>query len=289
MIQEDEYVQILSRLGLTFLQAKVYLALAKLGKADVKTISRASKVARQDVYRIMPALQNMGLVEKIVASPTLYKVTPIEESLCVLLENKTRECMELQIKMKYMLNNLKEKADEVSSQEEEQFSIISSRRLLQKKLSEKDRTAQKSIVAIANWKTIRATFFNRASDVVNALKRGVKLRIITEMHEKDKHVEKIIQSFMEYPSFEIKYSSAPIPVNAVIHDGKEINMCIATLPDNEVPSLCSTNPRFIKVIAAYFEELWNDAPDTFVASANKSIKAVRQKAPNTLNNSLEVS
>ncbi|MEM2998943.1 MAG: helix-turn-helix domain-containing protein [Candidatus Bathyarchaeia archaeon] len=158
MIQEDEYVQILTRLGLTFLQAKTYLALAKLGKADVKTISKASKIARQDIYRIMPALQNMGLVEKIVASPTLYKVTPVNESLGVLLENKTREFMELQIKMKYMLNNFKEKADEVASQEEEQFSIISSRRLLQKKLSEKDRTAQKSIVAIGNWKTIRATF-----------------------------------------------------------------------------------------------------------------------------------
>ncbi|MGB9915618.1 MAG: TrmB family transcriptional regulator [Candidatus Bathyarchaeales archaeon] len=289
MTQENEYVQMLLQLGLTSLQAKTYLALARLGKANVKTISRVSKIARQDIYRIMPALQNMGLVEKIVASPTLYKVTPIKESLCVLLENKTRECMELQIKMKYMLNNFKEKADEVSSQEEEQFSIISSRRLLQKKLSEKDRTAQKSIVAIANWKTIRATFFNRALDVVNALKRGVKLRIITEMHEKDKHVEKIIQSFMKYPSFEIKYSSAPIPVNAVIHDGKEINMCIATLPDNEVPSLCSTNPRFIKVIAAYFEELWNNAPNTPVASANANPKIVRQKESKTLNNSMRIS
>ncbi|MEM3378563.1 MAG: helix-turn-helix domain-containing protein [Candidatus Bathyarchaeia archaeon] len=287
MIQEDEYVQILTRLGLTFLQAKTYLALAKLGKADVKTISKASKIARQDIYRIMPALQNMGLVEKIVASPTLYKVTPVNESLGVLLENKTREFMELQIKMKYMLNNFKEKADEVASQEEEQFSIISSRRLLQKKLSEKDRTAQKSIVAIGNWKTIRATFFNRCEDVMNALRKGVKLRIITEIHEKDKQVEKIIQTFMKYPSFEIKYSSTPIPVNAVIHDEKEINMCIATLPDNEVPSLCSTNPRFIKMIVAYFEELWNNVPRSFVASANKGLKPVRQKTPKSLSNSLE--
>ncbi|MCX8152991.1 MAG: hypothetical protein N3E52_00990 [Candidatus Bathyarchaeota archaeon] len=269
MIQDNEYVQLLTQLGLTFLQAKTYLALAKLGKADVKTISRTSKVARQDIYRIMPALQRIGLVEKIVASPTLYKVTPIKESLCVLLENKTRECMELQMKIKFLLSNFNDKIEEVTSQEEEQFSIISSKRLLQKRLSEKDQVAQKSIVAIANWKTIRSTFFNRSNDIINALKRGVKLKIITEMHEKDRHVEKIIQAFMKYPTFEIKYSSTPIPVNAVIHDEKEINMCIATLPDNEVPSLCSTNQRFIRVVAAYFEELWGNLPNEPNPSASK--------------------
>ncbi|MEM2082097.1 MAG: helix-turn-helix domain-containing protein [Candidatus Bathyarchaeia archaeon] len=275
MLQEDEQIQILSKLGLTYLQAKTYLALAKLGKADVKTIARASKVARQDIYRIMPALQNMGLVEKIVASPTLYKVTPIKESLCTLLQNKTKECIELQMKMKDLVNNFQNKVDDASLQDEEQqFSIISSKRLLHKKLSEKDRRAQKSIDAIANWKTIRATFFHRVQDVTNALKRNVKLRIITETHEKDRQVEKIIRILRKYPSFEIRYTSGPIPVNAVIHDAAEINMCIATLPDNDVPSLCSTNPRFIRVMAAYFEEVWNSALSEPEASAKENAKAV---------------
>ncbi|MEM2968808.1 MAG: helix-turn-helix domain-containing protein [Candidatus Bathyarchaeia archaeon] len=275
MLQEDEQIQILSKLGLTYLQAKTYLVLAKLGKADVKTIARASKVARQDIYRIMPALQNMGLVEKIVASPTLYKVTPIKESLCTLLQNKTKECIELQMKMKDLVNNFQNKVDDASLQDEEQqFSIISSKRLLHKKLSEKDRRAQKSIDAIANWKTIRATFFHRVQDVTNALKRNVKLRIITETHEKDRQVEKIIRILRKYPSFEIRYTSGPIPVNAVIHDAAEINMCIATLPDNDVPSLCSTNPRFIRVMAAYFEEVWNSALSEPEASAKENAKAV---------------
>lgn len=271
MLQEDEQIQLLSKLGLTYLQAKTYLAIARLGKADVKTISRTSKVARQDIYRIMPTIQKMGLVEKIVASPTLYKVTPIKESLCVLLQNKTNECMELQLKMKEFFNNFQNRVDETALQDEEQqFSIISSKRLLHKKLSEKDKAAQKSIDAIANWKTIRTTFFHRSQDVVNALKRGVKLRIITEEHEKDKQVEKIIQTFRRYPLFEIRYRSAPISINAVIHDETEINMCIATLPDNDVPSLCSTNARFIKVMAAYFEDLWNSALNKPKALVQKS-------------------
>jgi DNA polymerase III alpha subunit len=54
-------------LGLTLLQAKIYLALSKTGKATIKTISKASNSARQDIYRIMPTLQKLGLAEKIIA------------------------------------------------------------------------------------------------------------------------------------------------------------------------------------------------------------------------------
>lgn len=282
MIQKDEHIQTLTELGLTFLQAKTYFALAKLGRADVKTISKVSRVARPDIYRIMPLLQKRGLVEKILTSPTLYKVTPINESLNILLQNKTQECIKLQMKIKNFLNNLQYNNDETAPHEEEQqFSIISSKRLLHKKLSEKDRTAQKNIDAIANWQVLRTTFFNRSQDIKNALQRGVKFRIITETHEKDKYVQKIIKTFQQSSLFEIRYNSAPIPINTVIHDNAEINMCIAVSPTEEVPSLSSTNPRFLKVITAYFEELWNKVIDAQEAAALKSAESLCSQDTNS--------
>jgi DNA-binding IclR family transcriptional regulator len=54
------------------LKSKVYLTLATLGKADVKTIAKASNIARQEIYRIMPTLQKLGLTEKIITNPTMY-------------------------------------------------------------------------------------------------------------------------------------------------------------------------------------------------------------------------
>ena len=61
---KDECAKILMDLGLTLLQAKAYLALSQLGKATVKTISKTANVARQDVYRVMLALEKLGLAEK---------------------------------------------------------------------------------------------------------------------------------------------------------------------------------------------------------------------------------
>ena len=95
---EDECVQILTDLGLTLLQARTYFALSKLRKATIKTISKASNIARQDVYRIMPALEKLGLAEKIIATPTMYKATPIKEGIYFLLQKKTQQYNELKKK-----------------------------------------------------------------------------------------------------------------------------------------------------------------------------------------------
>ena len=40
-------------IGLTSTEAKVYLTLESLGKANAKTIWKNSGVARQDIYRIL--------------------------------------------------------------------------------------------------------------------------------------------------------------------------------------------------------------------------------------------
>jgi len=85
---DNEHVQILTDLGLTLLQAKTYLALSQLGKATVKTISKTANVARQDVYRVMLALEKLGLAEKIVAKPTMYKATPIKEGIYFCFKRK---------------------------------------------------------------------------------------------------------------------------------------------------------------------------------------------------------
>jgi len=39
----------------------------------------------------MPTLQQKGLIEKVITAPTMYKATPMEEGLEILLREKTSE------------------------------------------------------------------------------------------------------------------------------------------------------------------------------------------------------
>ena len=276
---QDEHIQTLMDLGLGLLQAKIYLTLAKLGKAEIKTISQASTVARQDIYRIMPALQKLGLAEKILATPNMYKATPIKEGYYLLLQNKTQQHTELQKKTIALIKSPHESNYKTATQDEDsQFVVTSSRALFFKKLAEREKTVQTSIEGVGKWEDTKSVLFCRFQDFNRATKRGVRIRIITEKHEGDKSIQKIIQTLTTNSLFEIRCLPAPIPVTTIIHDGTEVNMRIAIPPDNDVPSLWSNNPQFAKAMTTYFEELWNKAQD---ASETLPRKSVKLKPPQT--------
>ena len=93
--QNDKVLDVLVRLGLTELQAKTYLTIARLEKAEVKAISKLSSIARQDIYRIIPALEKLGLVEEIIATPKLYKALPLSEGTRKLFQQRTSEHISL--------------------------------------------------------------------------------------------------------------------------------------------------------------------------------------------------
>ena len=86
----------LRELGLTLSQARVYLALLRLGKhSTVKAVSVFSKVARQDVYRTLTELRELSLVEKVISNPALFRAIPLQETTAILIERKNQRTQEL--------------------------------------------------------------------------------------------------------------------------------------------------------------------------------------------------
>ena len=195
LMDQDGYIQTLINLGLSLLQAKVYMNLVNLEQADVKTIAKASNVARTDTYRIMRTLEKTGLAEKIIALPTMYRATPIRQGYSLLLQNKTREHVNLQKKTIELIKNHHESNHKTALQKEEtEFVVTSSKALFFKRIAEREKTVQTSIFVVGGWKGIKFVLFNRFHDLMRALKRGVKIQIITENHEDDKSIQKIVRT-----------------------------------------------------------------------------------------------
>ncbi len=112
MIQDDcKSIQVLMKLGLTRLQATIYLNLAKLEKADVKTIAEVSGVSRSGVYRVIPQLERLGLAQKIMAQQTMYKATPMDEGSELLLEKEEQKIIELQERAMRLIKELESYCD----------------------------------------------------------------------------------------------------------------------------------------------------------------------------------
>lgn len=279
MNQNDEHIQTLMDLGLTLLQAKTYLALATLGKAEVKPISKASNVARQDIYRIMPTLEKLGLAEKIITTPAMYKATPIKDGVSILLQHRTREYTELQKKTRKLLNNFQNNDVITTLQEDSQFIFVSTRTNFVKRHEKATQIAQASIDFIGPWESFKALLFYGLQDFKRAIKRSVKIRIITEKPENKDSILKATQALKKNLFFEIRYISAPAPIGMIIFDKKEFNLSVS---DREWPSLWSNNPNIIKLATSYFDDLWNKAQES--PSLRKPQKgALRAKTQNRNN------
>jgi len=85
-MQDEDAIQGLKRLGLTTYEARVFLALQKLGSGAASEISEVADVPRSQVYGAAEELEGRGLVETQQSTPTVYRPVPLEQARRQLLD-----------------------------------------------------------------------------------------------------------------------------------------------------------------------------------------------------------
>ena len=95
-----DVVEKLLKFGLAKNEAKAYVALLRLREGKGESIARLSGIARQEAYRVVSNLEELGLVERIVANPTRFRPTPLQDGLSKLIKDEkemaTRKISELE-------------------------------------------------------------------------------------------------------------------------------------------------------------------------------------------------
>lgn len=88
MTQMDDEAAIegLTQLGLRTYEARVFLALQKLGSASASEVSDVADVPRSQVYGAAENLEERGLVETRQSTPTVYRPVTLEEARTRLLD-----------------------------------------------------------------------------------------------------------------------------------------------------------------------------------------------------------
>lgn len=261
MDQED--IQMLTELGLTGSQARVYLALAQLEKANARTLWKASKVSRQDIYRLLTDLREIGLIEKILATPTEFKAIPIEDGISILIERRTKEVLDMRKKAEKVIQKFKNNNLRMTLEEEVgQYILIPEKEPLTIRLKKAIATTQKSADIITSQKAFAKVLFALNEDFKKALRRGVKIRwIIDQPKDANSWPEfSFVQVLMKNPKFKLRTILQPPHVRLGIYDKKEV--FLATFPKRaglESPALWSSNTSFAAIIDNFFETMWSTA------------------------------
>jgi len=119
----DEDIQALTFLGLTNLQARVYLSLVNGTTVTAKKIANNAEVARQDVYRIVAELESLSLIEKVISIPTKYRAVSMEDAVDILLGRKQKESLELMLKAAQLNNRFKTGKTASSHEDDTHFAM----------------------------------------------------------------------------------------------------------------------------------------------------------------------
>jgi sugar-specific transcriptional regulator TrmB len=257
----DEDLETLVHLGLTSLQAKIYLALLFLENATMKAISKTAGIARQDAYRVVPTLEKIGLAERVITTPVTYKATPLRDGVSLLIQRKKDELTGLQKRTAVFLDKLQKPVYPYPFHEDDlQFAIIYDRKRLIRKFAKGNKTAQKEIACAGTWpdmKKLMSLCDCETDHFSKAMKKGVRIRIVTEKRGDDKSVDEIIAAMCMNPLFGIRFVAAPIPIKIVLYDGVEVNTSISMSAETDMPSLWSNNPNFVKILVKQFDDMWN--------------------------------
>jgi len=256
---EDE-IQILESFGLTLNEARVFLALTLLGTANVKKISKSSNVAREAVYRVLPRLQKLGLVEKEISRPTRFTASTLDDAVTVLLGHRNKETRDLQEKANVLLRLKSKKAKMEPLQENSKFLLIPAKKMLISKIGDAVDKAQKSISVVTSNKRLLGAMDIFSEAIGKALSRGVKFRIVTS-NVKRVLSPAILEVGNNDPRIEIRYAPSDPKCAASIFDKKEV--LIITKPAAELccesPALWSNNSSLVNIVEDYFEILWMTA------------------------------
>jgi sugar-specific transcriptional regulator TrmB len=249
-------VQTLMEFGLTRCQAKVLLTLTRLGEdSRAQAISKFSNVARQDVYRILNELHQLGLVERVIAQPNRFRAIPLREAASILLRRKMKACAELNAKVKEFAENNLEKA--AFSQKGDRFALITDKEAIKFKTKEVIENSQAEILYVSPYNELTQWLLSLNESYVGSMKRGVKIKCATDAPRDHDNNSLIMKDYIENPQFDLRIVQSMPKAKFGIYDRKEIIM--ALFMDYEIggsPALQSDNESFVAIAAEYFETIW---------------------------------
>jgi len=255
-------------LGLTLVQAKIYLTLIESDSLTTAEISKMSKIARPDVYPNLSKLQLLGLVEKIIESPVKFRAIPIKQSLSLLLRTKTEQYERIKADTKILLETFKTNKLEKTHKEtgSPQFVLIPQGKTVIDKIRSAIENAQLSIDLVLSWKRFsRGIVHTFSESLESAWERKVKTRFIVESPLKTKTAAQFVQFCRKSPYCQIRFIPHYPETIFGLYDRKGVFLIVFSKTDlHDSPALWSINRSLITLVGNRFETIWNTATENMI-------------------------
>jgi sugar-specific transcriptional regulator TrmB len=261
-IDEQKDTDTLIALGLNSTQAKVYLALLRLGQTKARAIWKTSKVNRQDIYRLLNELERKNLVEKLLTTPAEFRALPIQDGLTSLLRERAQELDNLTERAKQLIVSLATQQNEHEITEEFEINLVSNKKAYVRRLEQAVVTTQESIDIIDSFDNCWHRQENDFELITTLIEKGVKFRHILNRPKEGQKLSKVLdKSQNRNEMVEVRFIPKEPIATIRIDDGKRLEIsATAKCPRPEdTPTIYSDSPCLVGILQDYFERLWKEA------------------------------
>lgn len=259
----ENNVEILTDFGLTRNQAKVYLTIARMGLATVGKTSKISKVRREDVYRMLPKLEEMGLVERLLGKPTKIRATPVDEALSILIKQEEKSASKRMAKLKDEREKfLKDftRAPRLELNEKAHFALLSKPESITSKMLVMMKKAEREVDIVFSRSQLMQLVYIFAEEIKKTVEKGARIRVISEVPDGEDSLPRIIEDHISPgDSVDLRYADLPSS-HYILVDFKEALISTATEGNlAQHPCLWTNSESLVGVFQGDFENLWHNS------------------------------
>jgi sugar-specific transcriptional regulator TrmB len=279
MQMQDDLLTKLSEFGFTINQAKVYLCIVESGLIPVGKISQLTHLYVQDVYKILPKLEKMGLITKTKDKPVLIKAIPVKKALNHLVAKERRKAKQ---KIAILENNLEELTSHVMNhqvdpeiQEDDLFIPLTTAEQIRNRLE----IAFESTILSCDL-VFDEDLLSRLKNILNERFKSIekiKTRILIETLQEPQNIQELIQEIIpEESSFEAKVLPKSESIPYYIFDSRELWVSMEGKTEAGLPCVLWTNgSNMIRFFQRTFNALWEDPNAILIYPKRQKRKTVK--------------
>jgi len=253
----------LTEYGFTDEEAKIYVFLTAMGPTPARAVARRFSVNRMRAYRTLKALEERGLIQRVMGRPVRYAPAPPADVLRRSVEEARERLKALEADEGRVLEDLtRVRAHEPEAAEEPRFRIYQGRQQVYELLSQMGGRAGREVnMVTTSMDLLRLSLWGLDDMLLKLAGEGKQVRLLVQVDDSSvEEVERIMGSVA------VRHISVPSPVRFAIVDDGEILTSVAmddsmSMTTNDDTGLWTNAPSFIAAIKVFYDSLWSLAPD----------------------------
>ena len=223
-------------------------------------LARVSAVNRVEAYRFIKQLSTEGLLRATGSRPQRFEALAPDDLVDRWIHRASDRLRQLEKDRDRILAEWEEGRTELEEHDPRKFAVLEGTEAIRRFLLKRIGTAEREILVSAGERTL-ARFVDLGLDRAfrEASGRGVKVRVVTEVHPSNLVEAKHFSGFSE-----LRHSSSPVANRAVVIDRLGSLVYVSSedglgRSGEEQVALWSSAPMFLRLSREYHRRLWTPA------------------------------